>query len=665
MLPLIDALKLLIGASLKVFLISAVLGGLCLLRIDAQSPPDAAHVPIKAELIKGLDVRRIQKGSPVYVRVTADWSGQGCTLRSGSIIEAKVETAQARVKPNNDSQLALSFAKAQCSGDEMSPIDLVLAAVSWSPEDTETTRGQYPIVKHTIGPGGAIAVGQSDPKSATNYQGQALNGIEFRASDLFVPRPALHAGDVYGIRGVKLQMGVGPGGSSLLFSKSRDVILEQYTQLLLLPTSVAFVRTPKSSATQLSIAAGSASKLASSTVPMPATPPPPKEFEPCTPPSCNMDLPVAGNESSNHPSKSIAIRSLGYAPRLNRDISQLDNEEALMWVGEQQILVAFNPHTLVHRNGVATIDAPVRKIHAVLLDVSTSRVLSTVDWELSDSGRFLWQLSGNQILVHAGNELRVYDSKLTMTSRFPLAGPLGFVRISPNGELMAIGIIKERHSLDLHQKLSEALNQNPEEDVELLVLDKEFKVIAKARTTSDLMPPTLLNEGQVTLLAQPNKRYRLAMLTWGNQTVTLARFSSACTPELSSFAPNLVFIRSCDKTNGFPEFRVLRTDGRVVWRESPNPEELGHEAKGNESSRTFAIKILHASSAVSPGSVFHGTDLVDEEVRVYRASDGKRLSSYHAEAPAPSHGGYSLSPDGSQLAVLSGGQIFIYSVPAN
>jgi hypothetical protein len=650
---------------LKILVTFAAVGGLCLLRIAAAlPPPNAAHVSIQAELIKGLDVRRIQAGSSVFVRVIEDWSGLGCTLRSGSIIEARVETAQPRVKPNNDSQLVLSFAKAQCNGDEMAPIDLVLAAVSWSPDDSATLRGQYPIVKRVVGAGG-VTVGNGDPKAASNHQGLVMNGIEFKASSLFVERPALHAGDIYGIRGVKLRMGVGPGGSSLIYSKSRDVVLDQYTQFLLLPTSVAFVPSPKPAVPSVSIAAGTASKLASPIVPAPAPPAPPKEFEPCSPPLCSVDLPVAGDEGSNHPSKSIAIHSLGYAPRLNRDISQLDNEEALMWVGEQQMLVAFNPHTLVHRNGMSTIDAPIRKIHAVLLDIATNRALSTVDWELSDSGRFLWQLCGNQILVHAENELRVYDSKLILTSRFPLAGPLGFVRISPNGELMAIGIIRERHSHELHQKLVEDLGQNPEEDVEIMVLDKEFKVIAEASTTSDLMPPTLLNEGQVTLLAQPNKRYRLAMSTWENQTVTLARFSSACTPELSSFAPDLIFIRSCDKTSSLPEFRVLRTDGRVVWREQPNPEEFGHEAKGNESSRTFAIKFLHASSDVRPGSVFHGTDLVEAEVRVYRAGDGKRLSSFHSEAPAPSHGGYSLSPDGSQLAMLSGGQIIIYPVPTN
>ena len=92
---------------------------------------------------------------------------------------------------------------------------------------------------------------------------------------------------------------------------------------------------------------------------------------------------------------------------------------------------------------------------------------------------------------------------------------------------MAIGIIKERHSPELHQKLFEALNQNPEEDVEILVLDKEFKVIAQARTTSDLMPPTLLNEGQINLLAQPTKRYRLAMMTWGESDGDAGTIQSA------------------------------------------------------------------------------------------------------------------------------------------
>jgi hypothetical protein len=350
---------------------------------------------------------------------------------------------------------------------------------------------------------------------------------------------------------------------------------------------------------------------------------------------------------------------------MNRGIAQLDNEEALIWIGPQQMLVAFNPHTLVHRNGLSTIDAPVRRIHAVLLDLSTSHVLSTADWELSDAGKFLWQLPGDRILVHAESELRVYDSHLAMTSKLPLTGPLEFVRIAPNGELMAVGIIKERHSHELHRKLTEALEERPEEDVDILILDKDLKTITQATTTSRLMPPALLNEGQVNLLAQPKKHYRLAMNTWENQARTLARFSSSCTPELSSFAPDLLLVKTCSVPGGSSEFRVLRPDGRIVMHGGPNPEELGHEAKGNNVSQTFVLKTMHTAPDQPLSAVFYGSDIVDEEVRVYRARDGKRLASIRAGAPAPSNDGYSLSPDGTQFAVLSGSQISIYSVPTN
>jgi hypothetical protein len=239
------------------------------------------------------------------------------------------------------------------------------------------------------------------------------------------------------------------------------------------------------------------------------------------------------------------------------------------------------------------------------------------------------------------------------------------VRVSPNGEVIAVAVLRERHSAELHARLRENLGHEPQEDVDVLILDGKFKTIAHASTTSDIVPPTLLNEGQLNVLAQPNHRYRLSMLTWENQDRTLARFSSACMPQLSTFAPDLVMVRTCEKTYGAPEIRILRADGQVVLRGKPEVGELGHEAKGNGASRTFALKVLHAVHALSPDGEFEGSDLSTVELRVYRATDGKRLTTVRADEPAPSHDGYSLSPDGSQVAVLAGGQIDIFPVRAN
>lgn len=76
------------------------------------------------------------------------------------------------------------------------------------------------------------------------------------------------------------------------------------------------------------------------------------------------------------------------------------------------------------------------------------------------------------------------------------------------------------------------------------------------------------------------------------------------------------------------------------------------------------MKVVHAERPIFPGTNFRTSELDSEEVRVYRAEDGKRLLAVRVKEPAASHGGYALSPDGSELAVLSGSDIQFFPVPA-
>ena len=124
-------------------------------------------------------------------------------------------------------------------------------------------------------------------------------------------------------------------------------------------------------------------------------------------------------------------------------------------------------------------------------------------------------------------------------------------------------------------QLRENLNGEPEEDVNILVLNRNFETIAKSTARSGLMAPTLLNEGQATLSAQPNMRYRISLLTWDNHASILARFNSSCTPELSSIAPDLIFLVSCDKQREGREYRVLRTNGKLALKGDSTLNECG------------------------------------------------------------------------------------------
>jgi len=624
-----------------------------------ENAPEANLVPVQAELLSYINVRHLADGSTVNARTTADWSGTGCVLRRGAILEAKIETANPRGKGEH-SKLALSFTKAQCNGADMKPFNLVLEAIAATPTlySNVTTGPTIPIGSFSNPHGNGFTAGFG----GSGMGDLTVTHLEFMGVQHSFPmRPELRSGDVIDIKGVKLDVGAGPNQSSVLSSKDRDVSLGKYTQLLLVPASSAF---RPEGAPPVTLHARSTPDPSQPPIP----PPHPAAFvdslETCAPPGCAVDLPVTSAELSGHTSASIPVRSLGYAPRTNKVMDSFDHEDALAWLGPQELLLAMNPHTLIRRNRDSKKGAPVRVIRAVLLDTGSRAVLQAVDWELADYGRYLWQLDRNRILVHVGNELRVYGSGLKVESRIPLTGPLAFVRIAPNGQLMAVATLRERHSEELHSKLLEESDAEPEEDVDVLILDKEFKTLGGTSTTSGLMPPTLLNEGQVKLLAQPKNRYRLAMSTWDNNTVTLARFGSLCTPNLSSVAPDLLFLLTCNVTDGATEYRVLRSDGELLLRGKAGPKEVGQDAIGSNQNQTFAVKVVHANRALSSGGQFRGLELESEEVRVYRASDGKRLLSVRVDEPGTSQGGYALSADGSRLAVIAGSEIRLFPVPA-
>ena len=187
-------------------------------------------------------------------------------------------------------------------------------------------------------------------------------------------------------------------------------------------------------------------------------------------------------------------------------------------------------------------------------------------------------------------------------------------------------------------------------------------ILRIASTRSGLMPPTLLNEGQVRLLAQPDMHYRMLMRGWDNHSATFARFGSSCTPDLESLAPDLIFMVSCGKANDEFEYRVLHADGKLALKNMPNWSEFGFAAEGSADHEFFAIKSVQSTRPVPAGARFSAADFTSEALAVYRAGDGKRLLNVTVGAPTSSRDGFALAPDGSQLAVLNRDQIQVYAV---
>lgn len=618
---------------------------------SAEAQPGAQR-PVEAELLSRVTARTVRAGDLLYARVTADWKGDGCTLRHGSTLEGTVLAARPRRGRGKHSELVLVFRRAECGGTGLQNLALRLEALG-APADLESS---------------LVYVA---PMSA--QVSQPTNELGFQAAEraVTVPRadPRWRTGQVVGIGGLKLSAGTGPDGSSVLTSVVGDVMLDPRTRLILLPdtggdlplkaTAPAAAEIPV-----LSPATLVAEPPAISVLPEDSA----DDAGRCRAPACAPSDLTASPPGDGRYAGSIPLSPLGFAARVNMAITEPSEDEALAWLGSSELLVAFNPHELVPRHGVVSESSCIRLIRAVLIDTRTRTVLRRTDWQLADKRQFLWVLPGNRVLVHVENELRVYGSGLRLERRIELGGALAFARVSPDGQTIALGIVRERHTPELHFRLAAILDKDPEEDVEVLVLDGRFKTIGSAMSTSDKLAPALLNEGEVSLAAAPGeqgrkrKHYALELHSWSGSARNLLKFSSECPPELSTLAPDMAFLQTCDDSAGSRTYRVLRADGTLVRRGQSAVHELGQAASGRGDAAIFAVRVFEADGPFVPGEPFNAADLLAAELNVFRSQDGKHLFRVRVKDPEASRRAFALSARGD-VAVLAQDGVEIYAGP--
>lgn len=300
----------------------------------------------------------------------------------------------------------------------------------------------------------------------------------------------------------------------------------------------------------------------------------------------------------------------------------------------------------------------------MLIDLETKGIVKTVDWRVPDSGRYLWPIGENQVLIHVGQELRVYGPGLQLRNQISLGGPLAFVRISPASEYFAVGIIHERHSPDIHRQLEEAGFREPEEDVEIRLLNSRFTVLTSIMRSSRRPPPVLLNEGEVSIPSIGRNHRRIVENSWAGQRRVLAVATSTCVPQAESLPGNLLFVVGCDRQTGNRWYRILHGDGTVVLKGWSSSSELEQAAGGNVGSNAFAIRIAEATQSRLLQTVFKPSDLKSARVAVYRATNGRRIFSIRLPDPVPAVQTFAISPREDQVAVLRADEIAFYRMSA-
>jgi hypothetical protein len=609
-------------------------------------------VPIQAELVQRLNASKVKVGDPILAKLVLPWKSSACDLRARAIIQGHVVTQKAHSKTEKTSEIGIIFESGQCGGREMKPLFLTLAAVlapyPSSPSDSFDSEELQQLSS-------AIGLGLNGTLRSVS-QASAIVDVEPRLTK--APH-AVMTGQVVGIPHLAISVGQGPDGASILRSTGRNVQLSPGTQFVLVPNL--------RSAPDIAADAKSANPSTATRSSVPTITEPPltiaDESELCVAPDCTIAL-AAGqlDEGTQGAQITLPLKGIGYLPALgDQEMSSFDYDASIAYLGPNQLLFTFNRHTLVHRSAADAISSPrLRIVRGVLIDLQEKKVVRTVDWRVPDSGRYLWPIGENRVLIHVGQELLVYGPGLQLSDKISLGRPLAFVQISPASEFFAVGVIHERHTREIHRQLEEAEVREPEEDVEIRLLDSRFRSLTTIMRSSRLPPPVLLNEGEVQIHSIARNRWQFVENTWTGERRVLAVASSTCMPHADSVPGNLLFVLGCGRQTRW--YRILHGDGKVVLKGESFSSELGQTAGGNVGRNAFAIRIAEATKSRSLLSVFKPSDLKSSHVAVYRATNGHRIFSIVVPDLVPAVQTFAISPREDQMAFLKAGEIVFYQV---
>lgn len=623
-----------------------------LLAAQLAQPP----VPVQTELVKVLDVSRAQNGDTFLARTTLEWKSKDCNLRKGAILQGHVVSLSARSK-TSPSELALIFDSAQCDGQNMKPFPLTVAALLAPARDRNSS-----------------LYGQEQSQPLSDAVGLSLNGgmrsLQTAADTVFNEPPrgkpvkAVMPGQVVGLGSLKLSVATGPEASSVLSDTKHNIRLEAATQFVLVP------RLARAATTASAPASTNTNPAPASATTRPVSPKPADEdsltdeTSLCAPPDCSIALNEPQLEKvAVKPSSAISITDFGFRPRVNREFNRFDYDAAIAYLGPTQLLFTFNPHQLVPRPEQEPLPT-LRTVRAVLIDLGSMRAVRTLDWRVPDANQYLWLVGQNHVIAHVGRELRLYGPGLKVEQRYSLGGPLAFVQISPANDYFAVGILRERHTPAIHRQLLDAENREPEEDVELKILDSEFRTRATIARSSRNPPPVLTELGELQIAGSGKSRWRLTERTWDGQSRAVGTLTSACRPDISSMVNKLLFVVGCDRTTSARWYRVLRLNGRPLLKGAGSAADLAQTASWSANSGTFAIGVATAYKSILPDEVFRATDIDHQQIDVYQPDKGQRLFDLTIASPLPTFQTFVLSPEGKQLAVLHSDQIDLYSIPA-
>jgi hypothetical protein len=359
----------------------------------------------------------------------------------------------------------------------------------------------------------------------------------------------------------------------------------------------------------------------------------------------------------------IPVAPLGYQPPGALYLLTQFTFSSLNFIDDQHLLFTFHRFELLRRELDALESDDDQVIRAEVLSLPDGHVDTTADWRMHDRSRYLWPLSEGRFLVRQRDTYWVTDASLKPRDYMRSPTQVLHTEVSPDGRLMLIEDVAERHTPEEHKKLAVEDGEPPPEDAILAMMDVDSKVMEAELRSHDPVALPVTSSGYVTVDEKKEDDYVVRFIPFHGQPVVMGMVASTCTPRETFLSAKALMIASCGPNTADMFLDTWTIDGKKLWRGRRDGETVWPTFAVALDGSRFAIGLLQVDRPVTTPDSLDDDDVKSQMVQVFDTKSGALLLATSASPVLTAGQNFCLSPDGDRFAVLRNGAIEVYQVP--
>lgn len=379
-------------------------------------------------------------------------------------------------------------------------------------------------------------------------------------------------------------------------------------------------------------------------------PPPPKPFV----------------QASQPAAFSIAVEPLGFSPPGAYYQGQRQSMVSLDFLDESRLLFTFHAPGLIHRSAGTQYEESHTR--ALVLTLPQGGVEAEALWTLHDHDRYLWMLRDGHFLLRDLNDLKEGGADLELKPLLRFPGPLLWLGMDPEQQFLVtdsdepVRSASKTGTADQSDSTGVA-DPDAERDVVLRILRRASGKVMLVTRAHNVMHLPINSDGYLETLRSKDMNFTLNLNYFSGGSRILGGLDSACVPAIQFLSQKVALANTCTRDGG----RLLvafSTEGGRMWDALAKPEQvwplLVLAPNGSRVARETLV-VTHPVDAFSPLSF---DDVRGQLVEVFDAASGKLVLKVPASPVLDGGGNVAISPSGRRVAVLDGGSIQVYELPA-